>query len=101
MAANPFAEAASNDPSHLLVMPMKTAPAAGAEAALLAMIKGRELAQVIGACAYLVYPDGIGESKLTSAVIERALGVAGTARNWNTVTKLAAMADAQVRRSWN
>ena len=43
---------------------------------------GREL--------YIVYPDGIGRSKLTNQLIERMLGTRGTARNWNTVLKLAA-----------
>jgi len=39
---------------------------------------------------YLYTPDGLGRSKLGSAV-EKALGVAVTARNWNTVDKLASM----------
>ena len=39
---------------------------------------------------YLYTPDGMGRSKLASAV-EKALGVAVTARNWNTVDKLASM----------
>ena len=42
--------------------------------------------------AYFTYPDGIGDSKLTIAVIERKLGARGTARNWNTVLKLGALA---------
>jgi uncharacterized protein (DUF1697 family) len=91
---NPFGAEAKADPSHLLVMPLKAKPAHGAEAALQAAIKGREEARVIDDAAYIVYPDGIGNSKLTIAVIERALGVTGTARNWNTVTKLAALAEA-------
>jgi uncharacterized protein (DUF1697 family) len=89
--ANPFEAEAKADPSHLLVMPLNAAPAAGAEANLWAKIKGREEARVVGDAAYIVYPDGIGRSKLTIAVIERALGAVGTARNWNTVTKLAAL----------
>ncbi|MDR3514140.1 MAG: DUF1697 domain-containing protein [Caulobacteraceae bacterium] len=93
IAANPFADAARDDPGRLLVMPLKAEPAADREAALQAAIKGRETARVIRACAYLVYPDGIGDSKLTNAVIERQLGAKGTARNWNTVTKLAALAE--------
>ena len=40
---------------------------------------------------YLYAPAGIGRSKLASSV-ERTLGVALTERNWNTVSKLAAMA---------
>jgi len=39
---------------------------------------------------YLHAPNGIGRSKLASAV-ESALGVTATARNWNTVSKLASM----------
>lgn len=36
---------------------------------------------------YLYAPDGIGRSKL-AAKVEKNLGVALTARNWNTVSKL-------------
>jgi len=39
---------------------------------------------------YLYAPDGIGRSKLV-ANIEKTLGVALTARNWNTVKKLSDM----------
>lgn len=92
VSANPFTEEAGRDPSHLLVMPLKTAANPGGEAALQAAVKGREQTRVIDACAYLVYPDGIGDSKLTAAVIERALGAVGAARNWNTASKLLAMA---------
>ena len=45
-----------------------------------------------GRHAYIHYPNGAGDSKLTSAVIARHLGTPGTARNWNTVGKLAALA---------
>ncbi len=93
IAANPFAEAAREDPGHLLVMPLKARPAAGALEALRAAIKGREVAEVVGRDAYLVYPDGIGRSKLTITVIERKLGVRGTGRNWNTVLKLQEMSN--------
>lgn len=41
---------------------------------------------------YLHAPDGIGRSKLAAGV-EKALGVAVTARNWNTVSKLVSMVD--------
>ena len=42
---------------------------------------------------FLYAPEGIGRSKLAAAV-ESALGVAATARNWNTVRRIAAMLDA-------
>lgn len=47
--------------------------------------------EVVGREIFLHYPNGMGRSKLTLDYFERRLGVAGTARNWNTVTKLLAM----------
>jgi uncharacterized protein (DUF1697 family) len=91
IAANPFPAMAEGDPSHLVVMALKSAPSEGALPALRAAIVGHEQAELFGRDLYLTYPDGIGDSKLTNAVIERRLGVRGTARNWNTALKLAAM----------
>ncbi len=94
VAGNPFAREAEDDPSHLVVMPLKSAPAAAQVEALAAAIKGRERVAVDRRHAYLVYPDGIGRSKMTNAFIESRLGTRGTGRNWNTVKKLAALASA-------
>lgn len=41
---------------------------------------------------YVWYRDGIGRSTLTGDILERRIGVPMTARNWNTVTKMAALA---------
>jgi len=92
LGRNPFKNEAKDDPSHLLVLFMREAPAAKAFTTLQDWIKGREQVRGDGKHAYIVYPDGIGDSKLTPAVIERHLGCAGTARNWNTVNKLRALA---------
>jgi uncharacterized protein (DUF1697 family) len=92
IAANPFPEEAENDPSHLLVMFLKKAPERENLAALQKAIKGREVVRAKAREAYIVYPDGVGRSRLTAATIEKALGTQGTARNWNTVLKLAALA---------
>lgn len=91
VAVNPFPRQAADDPAHLLVGVLKGTPARGAEARLNAAITGRETARVIGAQVYIHYPDGVGRSKLTPAKIDRALGVHGTARNWNTVLKIGAL----------
>ena len=93
VTGNPFPRAAEDDPAHLVAMPLKSAPAKAAVAALEAAIKERELVRVRGRELYIVYPDGIGRSKLTIALIEKKLGARGTARNWNTVLKLQAAAD--------
>ncbi len=45
--------------------------------------------EVSGCEIYVEYPNGSGRSKLDLAYFEKVLGVAGTARNWNTVAKLA------------
>jgi len=42
---------------------------------------------------YLYAPDGIGRSKLV-AKVGKAMGVPGTARNWNTVRKIHSLVDA-------
>ena len=94
IANNPFSDAAKNDPARLILMALKGAPSAASVAALRETYKGPELFGVVGREAYLIYPHGMGQSKLTNALIERKLGVAGTARNWNTVLKLAALAAA-------
>ena len=92
VAANPFPRMAGDDPSHLIMMTLRDAPAGNAVVELRAAIKGREQVKTNGREAYFTYPDGIGTSKLTIAVIEKKLGTRGTARNWNTVLKLGALA---------
>jgi uncharacterized protein (DUF1697 family) len=89
IAANPYPDFAKNDPSHLLVMPLKEKPAAGALDALRAAIRGRETVELMGRDLYITYPDGIGRSRLTNALIEKTLGARGTGRNWRTVLKIA------------
>jgi uncharacterized protein (DUF1697 family) len=94
IAGNPFPEEAKRDPSHLLVMFLKEAPDREDVTALQRAITGREVVRAKGRHAYIVYPEGIGRSRLTSALIERRLGTRGTGRNWNTVLKLGALAEA-------
>ena len=91
---NPFPAEAKRDPGHLLVMCLKAPAATEDVESLRAAISGRELVQTDGRHAYFVYPDGVGRSRLTNALIERKLRTRGTARNWNTVTKLRALAEA-------
>jgi len=88
---NPFPKEAQRDPGHLLVVFLKDAPKPAQVKALQDAIKGREVVRAKGRHAYICYPDGVGRSRLTAALIERHLGTRGTARNWNTVTKLAAL----------
>ena len=90
IAANPFPQEAASDPGRLLVLALKVAPAAGAVQALQAVLPGPERIMGEGRNLYAVYPEGVGRSKLTTALIERKLGTKVTGRNWNTALKLAA-----------
>jgi uncharacterized protein (DUF1697 family) len=88
IAANPFPDEAEHDPGHLVVMVLKGAPSAKAVDAVQAAVRGREQVRGGRTVLYITYPDGIGRSKLTGAMIESKLDIRGTARNWNTVMKL-------------
>jgi uncharacterized protein (DUF1697 family) len=93
VARNPFRKEAERDPSHLVVMFLKSPTNAKDVKALQASIVGRETVHADGRNLYIVYPDGIGRSRLTNTFLETKLGIRGTGRNWNTVLKLAALAD--------
>jgi uncharacterized protein (DUF1697 family) len=94
IARNPFRDEAERDPGHLVVMFLKAAPDVKNVKALQAAITGPEIVRAEGKQAYIVYPSGIGRSRLTSTLIEKKLGTRGTGRNWNTILKLAALAKA-------
>jgi uncharacterized protein (DUF1697 family) len=94
VAHNPFPKEAASDPGHLVMMFLKDTPSVTGVKALQAAITGREVVRAAGKHLYIVYPDGIGRSRLTNAVIDKQLGTRGTGRNWNTVLKLAAVATA-------
>lgn len=91
VAANPFPSEAKQDPGHLLVYVYRTPLEIPRVSALQAAIAGRELLRADGRHLYMTFPDGIGNSK-AAPLVDRLLGVRGTARNWNTVLKLAAAA---------
>ena len=87
IAANPFPEEAESDPGHLLVvflsaaLPSDEVLRATATPAEKFVVKGKEL--------YIHFGEGAGRSKLAAVLTEKKLGVVPTARNWNTVQKLA------------
>jgi len=92
IAGNPFPREAERDPGHLVVMFLKNAPDRQAVSDLQKAIVGREVVRARGREAYIVYPDGIGRSRLTGALLDKKLGTSCTGRNWNTVLKLDALA---------
>ena len=86
---NPFPDAATERPNHLLVLFLDAEPGADNLAAP-RTYTGPERIAPLGREVFLDYVGGVGRSKLTPALLERRLGQAGTARNWNTIQKLLA-----------
>lgn len=85
---NPFSDGQERDPSRLLIMFLSDKPSNEAKESLKKMDIAPEELHMSEQEIYLYYPNGIGRSKLTNTLIEKKLNTHGTARNWNTVTKL-------------
>ena len=90
---NPFPVETKRDPARVAVMFLKSAPDKKDVEALQAAITGPEILRADGSHLYIVYPEGMGRSRLTGALIEKKLRTRGTARNWNTIVKLQALAE--------
>jgi uncharacterized protein (DUF1697 family) len=90
VAANPFPEA-EKDPKHLHVFFLGSVPRKPDLDTLESIKIKSERFALKGKLFYFHAPDGVGRSKLAGRV-EKALGVAATARNWRTVLKLLEMA---------
>ncbi len=90
---NPFATRQDIAPNKLLVTFLSRDPGQEARDKVLAMKIGPEELS-FGAHEYYVhFPNGAGNSKLPTAAIERALKTPGTARNWNSVTRMLELAE--------
>jgi uncharacterized protein (DUF1697 family) len=89
---NPFRSEAKKDPGHLLVScfkaPLDKANVKALQEAI-AALRAPEVLKADGRHLYMFFPDGVGNSKV-NRIIDRKLAALGTARNWNTVLKLAA-----------
>ena len=90
VAHNPFPQQAIDDPAHLVAMTMRKPVSEAALDAVRAANTGPEQLVARGTDLYVSYPVDIGHSKLNGLLTEKRLGSLGTARNWNTVLKVAA-----------
>lgn len=89
---NPFAARRGIDPAKLHVTFLASAPGLEIRDNLRRIKPDPEELRIGGRELYIYFPNGMGCSKLP-AVIDKALKTPGTARNWNTVTKLLEMAE--------
>ena len=92
--ASPYAKKGA-DPARHHVTFLAERPDRKTVASLVLPPSGRDELVVEGREVYVHTPDGYSNSKLTGTLLERRLGVLSTTRNWNTVTKLCALAGEQ------
>ena len=90
MEANPFPKA-TKDPKSLHLFLLSKKPKKPDLEKINSTKAASERFELTDRVFYLHAPDGIARSKL-AANVEKYLGVPTTARNWNSITKIAALA---------
>jgi uncharacterized protein (DUF1697 family) len=93
-AANPFPKVAGEEPNRLQLLVSKRPPGADAARKLMERARAGEAVEAAGGALWFHFPEGVGTSKLTPALIDKAAGSPSTSRNWRTVIKLKEMAQA-------
>ncbi|HEX5054232.1 MAG TPA: DUF1697 domain-containing protein [Planctomycetota bacterium] len=90
-ARSPFAAAETERPNLLHLGVAKAAPRADAAKALSPYCTNGERVVIRGGAIWIDFPEGVGRSKVTPAVLDRTIGSTVTLRNWKTVQQIAAM----------
>lgn len=90
IAESPFAGRDGIEPSKLLVVFLRTELGKDTRDAVERVSGGPEEVHAREREIFIYFPEGMGRSRLFGSV-DKALGGPATARNWNTVTKLAEM----------
>jgi len=93
IAASPFDRRRDVEPGKLLVTFLAAEPGPDTRTSLAKFkdypeeihLKGREM--------YIYFPNGAGKSRLPWSSVEKLLKTTGTARNWNSVTKMLEIAE--------
>jgi uncharacterized protein (DUF1697 family) len=88
---NPFQNQAEKESNRVLVLFLAAPPARTAQEDLQKTYVGPEEFHIIGQEMYIYFPNGMGRSKLSPALLEKKLQTRGTGRNWNTVLQLQKM----------
>jgi len=93
VARNPFHNHPGIEPNKFLVTFLAEEPSAAAAEKVRAIKADPEKLHIRGRELYIYYPNGLARPKMPWTALEKAVQVIGTARNWNTVTKLLDMAE--------
>jgi uncharacterized protein (DUF1697 family) len=86
-----FADAEAARPAALHLALAQAAPPKDVARALAPYCRAGERVAVRGDALWLDFAGGVARSKLTPAVLDRAVGAPVTARNWRTVQAIAAL----------
>jgi uncharacterized protein (DUF1697 family) len=92
VARNPFPKRHGIEPSKLLVMFLSGDPGEEARTKVRALKVDPEELWIDGREVYIYFPNGMARPTLSWPTIPKILNVSGTARNWNSVTKMLEMA---------
>jgi uncharacterized protein (DUF1697 family) len=90
---NPFAGRSGIEPNKLLVTFLAAAPSSEARAKVLALSTESEELHLHDREFFVYYANGLARPKVAWTAVAAVLKVAGTGRNWNTVVKLAELAE--------
>ena len=93
IAASPFHASRGLEPGKILVTFLNAEPGPEARDTLLRLKRYPEEIHLKGRELYIYFPNGAGKSKLPWSSVEKLFKTTGTARNWNSVTKLLAIAE--------
>ena len=91
LAANPFPDESQREPNRIQVGLAKRPINPDAPTTIAAKGAAGERVVLAGEALWFHYPAGIGTSKLSPALIDRAAGSPVTARNWRTMLSLGEM----------
>jgi len=93
IAASPFPASRGLEPGKVLVTFLADEPGPEAQTALLSLKGHPEELHLRGRELYIYFPNGAGKSKLPWSSLGKLMKTTGTARNWNSVTKMLAIAE--------
>ena len=100
VAGNPFPGASDTKPNLVMLGLSKDIPSLEARQELLNYAKFNERVKLADKHLWIFFPDGVGMSKITPAVLDRLVGSVVTMRNWRTVQRLSALVDQAKKESY-
>lgn len=94
-AGNPFPAESESEPNRVMLALSGRPPLPGAVEALLERSSGGEKVAQVRDALWIHYASGAGRSKLSPALLDRAVGSPVTTRNWRTVQRIAELVRAR------